>query len=130
MTLQVDADHRVPFLFAGGEHHAVADEARVVDEHVEPAEGGDRLLDEMVGARPVGNVVGVRDGFASAARISSTTSCAGPVSAPRPSPDTPRSFTTTLAPSAANASACARPMPRPAPVTITMRPSHNRAMNA
>ena len=48
--------------------------------------------------------------------------CAGPTSAPLPSRATPRSLTTTLAPSRANASACSRPMPRPAPVTMTTRP--------
>src|SRR4051812_27955763 len=48
-----------------------------------------------------------------AARISSTTASAA----------SPTSFTTTCAPSAANARACARPMPCPAPVTMTTRPS-------
>ena len=42
---------------------------------------------------------------------------------PSPSSVAPRSFTTTLAPSAAKASACARPRPRPPPVTMTTRPS-------
>src|SRR5262245_17680879 len=56
------------------------------------------------------------------ARISSTTSAAGPVERPVPSSSAPRSFTTTLAPWRANSSACARPRPRPAPVTMTTRP--------
>src|SRR3954452_23646588 len=58
-----------------------------------------------------------------AARISSTTCCAGPDDAPSPSREVPMSLTTTRAPSAANASACARPRPPPAPVTMTTRPS-------
>src|SRR5574338_384505 len=64
-----------------------------------------------------------------AARISSTTCCAGVRSSPLPSGATPRSFTTTFAPSRAKASACARPRPRPAPLTITTRPSQIPAMS-
>jgi hypothetical protein len=63
-----------------------------------------------------------------AAAISATTSCAGPDDAPLPSRAPPRSFTTTLAPCAANISAYSRPMPRPAPVMITTRPSQSFAM--
>src|SRR5664280_1026640 len=48
-----------------------------------------------------------------AAVISSTTSWAA----------SPRSFTTTLAPSAANRRAYSRPIPRPAPVMMAIRPS-------
>ena len=58
-----------------------------------------------------------------AALISATTSSAGVASEPVPSGDPPRSFTTTLAPSAANKSACSRPIPRPAPVMMATRPS-------
>src|SRR6185295_14230679 len=54
-----------------------------------------------------------------AARISSTTRCAGPTSWPSPVIDAPTSLTITLAPSRATASAMSRPMPPPAPVTIT-----------
>src|SRR5439155_24400132 len=57
--------------------------------------------------------------------ISSTTCWAGDASAPVPSGLPPRSFTTTLAPSAANRSACSRPMPRPAPVMTATRPSNS-----
>ena len=49
--------------------------------------------------------------------------CAGRVGAACRRAATPRSLTTTCAPSRANASACSRPMPRPAPVTMTTRPS-------
>jgi len=58
-----------------------------------------------------------------AARISSTTFCAGPPLAPSPLTEVPRSFTSTLAPAAAIASAKSRPMPPPAPVTSTTLPS-------
>ena len=57
------------------------------------------------------------------ALISSTTSIAGLSDPPSPCMSPPRSFTTTLAPSAAYASACSRPIPRPDPVTMTTRPS-------
>src|SRR5215469_11359286 len=52
-----------------------------------------------------------------ASSISRTTWCAGPASWPVPSTCTPRSFTTTAAPSRANSFAIPAPMPRPAPVT-------------
>src|SRR3984885_8795048 len=58
-----------------------------------------------------------------AARISSTTCCAGDASLPDPSGPPPRSLTTTFAPSAANISACSRPRPRPAPVMTATRSS-------
>src|SRR3984885_6547229 len=55
--------------------------------------------------------------------MSSTTCAAGELSCPLPSTDTPRSATTTLAPSLANSRATLAPIPRPAPVTIAVRPS-------
>src|SRR5262249_33219915 len=63
-----------------------------------------------------------------AATISAATSAAGAASAPSPSIDPPRSFTTTLAPRAASRSACARPIPRPAPVTTATRPSNRYSL--
>ena len=62
------------------------------------------------------------------ALISSTTACAGVVSAPEPSTPAPRSFTTTLAPCLARPRACSRPTPRAAPVTSATLPSHKRAI--
>src|ERR1700722_9196503 len=59
-----------------------------------------------------------------AARISATTSSAGPLDAPVPSTSMPRSFTTTLAPREARSWAWARPIPRPAPVTTATLPSN------
>ena len=64
MALEVHADHRVPLVLAGREHHAVAEEPGVVHEHVEAAEGVDRGVHEAAGAVPVGDVVGVGDGLA------------------------------------------------------------------
>ncbi len=55
--------------------------------------------------------------------ISPTTSAAGPASAFSPSAETPKSLTTTAAPSRAQSKAISRPMPRPAPVTATTLPS-------
>src|SRR5689334_15877241 len=55
--------------------------------------------------------------------ISATTWSATLTSAPSPSADPPRSFTTTLAPSAAARREISRPMPRPAPVTTITLPS-------
>src|SRR6185503_5561997 len=52
---------------------------------------------------------------------------ATPVSAPSPSAEPPRSFTTTLAPSVAASSEISRPMPRPAPVTTMTLPSTHLA---
>ena len=61
MAFEVHADDGIPFLLARGEHHPIAEEPRVVHEHVEATEGVDRGVDEAVGAVPVGDVVGVRD---------------------------------------------------------------------
>src|SRR5215471_11312096 len=55
--------------------------------------------------------------------ISSTTWCAGVESGLLPSSATPRSATTTLAPSRASKRATPDPMPRPEPVTTATRPS-------
>ena len=64
VALEVHADHRVPLLLARREDHAVAQEAGVVDEHVEAAERVDRGVHQAAGALPVGDVVGVGDGLA------------------------------------------------------------------
>ena len=64
VALQMDADDRVPLFLARREEHAVAHEAGVVDEHVEPAERVDRGLHERPRAAPVGDVARVCHGFA------------------------------------------------------------------
>ena len=97
VALQVHADHRVPLVLARREEHAVAHEARVVHEDVEPAEGVDRGLHERARALPVGDVVGVGDRLAAQRRRSRRRRPArARVSAPVPSRATPRSFTTTV----------------------------------
>ena len=122
VTLQVDADDRVPLFLARREQHAVAHEAGVVDEHVEAAERVDRGLHE----RCAPSQSAMSSVFATAsppsASISSTTSCAGPVLPPVPSRATPRSFTTTRA-LAGEAERVLAADAAPAPVTMTMRPS-------
>ena len=123
-TLQVHRDHRVPLrLFHVGEH-AVAEDAGVVDDACRAGRTC-RSPAAPCGPRP-------RSRRRSRRRrplrrpsplISSTTSIAGLSDPPSPCMSPPRSFTTTLAPSAAYASACSRPIPRPDPVTMTTRPS-------
>ena len=108
----------------GGEHHAVAEEARVVHEHVEAAERVDRGVHEPARAVPVGDVVGVRDRLAADRDDLVDDVLRGPCARRRcrrarrrgrsPRPARPRGRTP---------SACSRPMPRPAPVTMTIRPS-------
>ena len=64
VALQMNPDDRVELLFARREEHAVADEAHVVDEDVEPAERFERGLHESARAFPLGDVAGIRGGFA------------------------------------------------------------------
>ncbi|MCY1530002.1 hypothetical protein D9M68_651750 [compost metagenome] len=61
---QVDADHGVEILDVHVHERLVAQDAGVVDQHVEPAERGDRGLDQPLGTLPVGHVVGVGHGLA------------------------------------------------------------------
>jgi hypothetical protein len=63
----VHPHHRVPLLFARRHQHAVAHEAGVVDDDVEPPPGRHRRVDEALTALPVGDVVAVGDGLAAAA---------------------------------------------------------------
>ena len=64
VALEVDADDRVPLLLGGVHQHPVADEARVVDQDVEPAEGVDRLLHHRGRLLEVRDVRTVGDGLA------------------------------------------------------------------
>ena len=64
MALQVDVDDRVPLGLVHVEAHLVAEDARVVDEHVEAAERVDGLLHHALGARPGRDAVVVRLGAA------------------------------------------------------------------
>ena len=124
MTLEVDVDDRVPFLFGHVEAHLVPEDPGVVDEDVEPAELVDGLGDQRLTAVPARDVVEVRGRLptggddlvdhllgrtlvgAFAARLAAEVV------------DDDRS--TLLA---ASSSASARPIPRPAPVTIATLPS-------
>ena len=58
-------DHRIPIGLGHGEHHAIAENAGVVDQDVERAERIDRLVDHALGAGEVADVVAVDDGVAS-----------------------------------------------------------------
>ena len=66
MPLEVDVDHRVPLGLVHVEAHLVAQDAGVVDEDVEPAEGVDGLADHALGAVPRRDAVAV--GFGPATR--------------------------------------------------------------
>src|SRR4029077_11100154 len=57
VALEVYANHGVPLGFAGVGQVAAADEASIVDQHVEAAEGVHRGLDETVCTVPVRDVV-------------------------------------------------------------------------
>ena len=111
VALEVNRDHGVELVFAGIGEHPVTDDARVVYQDVQSAEGVDGRRNEAFGLRPVGDVGAAGDGFASrSGDFVDDTLAALPPPAGEPSRPTPMSFTTTRAPSAANASACARPI--------------------
>ena len=90
------------------EAEPVTQDAGVVDDHVEPAEGLDRLVDQRRAPAQVEMSSVLAAAWPPAATISSTTCWAGPLSAPLPSAAPPRSLTTTAAPSAASSSASPR----------------------
>jgi hypothetical protein len=54
MPLEVDAEDGVPLVFTGVGQHAIPDEAGVVDQNVQPAEGVDGGLDQvaLLASRP------------------------------------------------------------------------------
>ena len=64
VTLEVDIDDDVPFLFGHVEDHPVAQDAGVVDQDVEPSEGVERLLDHALASGHVGDRVVVGDSIA------------------------------------------------------------------
>jgi hypothetical protein len=61
VALQVHRDHRVPLGLGHVDDHPVAQDARVVHEHVQVAERVDGLAHEPLGTVPVGHVVAVDD---------------------------------------------------------------------
>jgi hypothetical protein len=120
----MDRDHRIPEVLGRVGEALVAQDAGVVDEDVDLAEGREGGLQDVLAARDVRDVVVARDGLAAGGldpgddRVRHREA-----PAPEPSRAPPRSLTTTAAPSAARASACSRPRPPPAPVTIATFPS-------
>ena len=109
---EVDGDEVVELGF--GHLHGVMrlEDAGVVDEHVEPAEAGDGLVDEALAVVGPADIGGDAGGHAAEASISAT--AASQVSTERPA-------TTTAAPAPANPTLRARPMPRPPPVITATR---------
>src|SRR3990170_736820 len=61
VALEVDGDDGVPFLLAHVEDHAVAEDARDVDQDVDAAEGVDTLADHALAAGKFGDAVVVGD---------------------------------------------------------------------
>src|SRR5204863_2370935 len=59
VPLEMYAEDAVPVVFGEVDENAVAEDARVVDENVQVAEGLDRRLDQATGAVPARDVVGV-----------------------------------------------------------------------
>lgn len=125
VALEVDPDHRVPLLLRHREDHPVAQDARVVDQDVELAEGAHGQLHELARLLEVGHVTQVSDRPpARGTDLRGDLLRRGGRGLPEPSrPGWPKSLTTTLAPSRASSIASARPRPRPAPVTMADSPS-------
>ena len=63
-ALQVHLDHGIPLALVHVGEHAVAQDAGVVDEDVEPAEMRDRRVDHRLGALPAADVLAVGDRLA------------------------------------------------------------------
>jgi hypothetical protein len=58
----VHLDHGVPLGLGHVDQHAIAEDAGVVDEHVDLAEGLDPGRNQLLGPRPVADVVGIGHG--------------------------------------------------------------------
>ena len=108
--------------------HAVAQDAGVVDQHVEVAERVDRRLDQALGALEVGDALAVGDGLAAGGddlvddllRRRGVGAAAVHVAAEVVDHD--------LGPVAGQRQGVLPPDPRPAPVTMATRPSHSLVM--
>ena len=61
MSLEMDGEHRIPFILAHVHEHPVARDPGVVDEDVEAAERFERLPHHAPGRGEVRDVVAVRD---------------------------------------------------------------------
>jgi hypothetical protein len=108
---EIDVHGAVPVGLVERFHRARDDDAGIVDQHVEAAEG---LLGRIDGARPGGGIGDVELG-------SPPPPCRCRATWPAASPS--MSATPTRAPCSAIISATARPMPRAAPVTRQRRPA-------
>ena len=64
MALEVDGDDILPLFFGHVEDHAVAEDARDVDEDVDAPEGVDALLDHALAALGSGDAIVIGDGVA------------------------------------------------------------------
>ena len=65
-AVHVHLDHRVEVFGGHREHHLVAQDAGVVDQHVEAAERIERGADDVLGSLEVGHAVVVGNGLAAA----------------------------------------------------------------
>ena len=102
VALEVHADDRVPLLLASVDEHPVAQEAGVVDEDVEPAEGVDRRCGPGRCAPSQSATSSPLATASPAARLDLVDHLVGGPRCGRPSPSsaTPKSLTTTRAPCA------------------------------
>ena len=57
-------DDAIPFLLRHVDHHAVAQNARIVDQDVEAPKSPDRLVDQRLRAAPIADIVAIHDGLA------------------------------------------------------------------
>ena len=124
MPLEMDADDLVPFLLAHVEDHPIAQDAGDVDQDVELPEFLDRVIDERLAAGHRRDILAVGS-RAPTCGFDLVHHFVRPASRLPflPSTVTPRSLTTTAAPSAASNFATPRPIPRPLPVTAATLPS-------
>jgi hypothetical protein len=60
-SLKVHLDHRIPLVLGHIRQHAVAQDAGIVDEDIEPAEGVDGLLDHGLRALPIAYIGRIGD---------------------------------------------------------------------
>ena len=117
--------HVVDRVELGARHlveHRVAQDAGIVDQHVDAAVRIERILDDAVRGVPVRDVAHAGNRLAAAtADFVDDPTRDGRDRRPLPAGVTPTSLTTTLAPDVAASLAISAPMPLPAPVmTITL----------
>jgi hypothetical protein len=103
--------------------NAVAQDAGIVDQDVDAAEGVERRLYDLVAVGRLADRQRRGDRLAAGLFDLVDDRVRRPASVPAPSRLAPMSQTTTRAPSCAINSAMPRPMPRPAPVTMATLPS-------